>query len=54
MRKKDAKKLAGVYRHCIDSLQLETRTKHYQNKMINKLTVLCNQYELKQRNIAIV
>jgi hypothetical protein len=54
MKKKDIKKLVGIYRQCVDVLKLETRTNHYSNTIKKKINKLCKDYELTQRRVAIV
>lgn len=54
MKKKDAKKLVGVYRRCADTLTFKTRTNHYSNTIKKKINKLCKDYELTQRKVTIV
>lgn len=54
MKKKDVKKLVGIYRQCVDVLKLETRTNHYSNTIKKKINKLCKDYELTQRRVTIV
>ena len=49
MNRRDIKKVIGIYSGCIDSLKLETRTRHYSNKIVARVNQLRKDYSISKR-----